>query len=650
MGAYPDTLSTATRKEYFEAYYFAYLAQEESVLRFPDFAAQKLWPWHKAYNLARLSSPLAASEYATLLSQALQQELTDPASLETWIQSQDPRLSLSVYDSQGFDDFNQILRLESVGGSATLWLTETETGFQVSPLSSDFDFSQPPRISYLWSDFTQDGKPELIIVNNAMPSEAIPLPHVFDISGDRPQALNFAPNHELTMGLGHATRWETKLPGERPVLEVSSSVYPPCPLRITHRYQWNGAWIEEIQTAYDVNPSPGLEYYCQQVVDHAVQAWGLDAVISIMEDLLPEWPPETTSTGQAYPPEEKDAWRFRLGIYHAQKGNHLKAEEYLSKVINEPSVSNSPWIEASQEFMRVVDNPEERYRVCTQTSFCDPRRSLQNWVESKSAWSFTELLSELYLSPVTVLESGRHDFNDDGRPEGWSIIQHNPAMKPEFWIFAFQSGKPYALFVDTFESNRPVLTHYVTQSGSPLIWLNRQISFSMESLPWGGFFIQTYAPSYFYADYTGQNVHDAYLALFNGFSPLKVRDDLLNLQRSFYLTCLNAFECGNFSYALGLAYELAGQKERARDTYYEIWEEYPDSPFALMARLKIDPGTIVTPTFTPSLTPTRTPTPSATPTLTPSPTQTPYPSLTLTATPTTGSAQTPPTPTEDPYP
>ncbi len=640
MEAYPVTLSDISQEDYFKSYYFSFLAQSEGILRYPAYADENSWCWGKAYNLARLESPLAAEEYANLITRAFQQDEVQLPQLLSWIQGKDSRLSPKIFSAEKSSNF--ILRLETTGGSATLLLKKAENDFIAYALSSDFDFMFPPRIVYLWSNLTGNEEPELIIANRNMPANEIPLPHVFDLTQEYPQELNFAPGLNLVMDIEHTSHWETQFAGEAPALEVFSSVYPPCPVNITHRYQWNGEWLEETQSSYLVNPAPELQNYCEQIVDHAIQVWGLEAGISIMETLLPQWPPQNTSENQIYAPDEKDKWRFRLGVYHALAEHCEKAETYFSEIINSPTSPDSDWISPAREFLAALDNPQEVYQVCAHTPTCNPRHAFQAWIKTIPVENLTALLSHLYASQLTLSQSGQHDFDDDGSPEYWIIIQHTPTSKLEFWILALNEGKPTALFIDPVVVTTPVLTHYITKSGSPLIWLNRQKSFSLESIPNGGMFIKTYPPSYFYSDYTTQSVYDAYLDLFAGLPPAEVRDNLLALQKSPQFACLNAFECTNFSYALGLAYELAGEPEKARDMYYEIWDEYSYFPFATMARLKIDPGSIYTITPDPSTTPSVTPTPTPTPTLTPTPT--PY------QTPTSTSTKPPSSPTITPVP
>jgi hypothetical protein len=42
-------------------------------------------------------------------------------------------------------------------------------------------------------------------------------------------------------------------------------------------------------------------------------------------------------------------------------------------------------------------------------------------------------------------------------------------------------------------------------------------------------------------------------------------------------------------YLLGLAYELSGDEANAVHTYWQVWHDYPNNPYALMARHKLEP-------------------------------------------------------------
>jgi hypothetical protein len=43
------------------------------------------------------------------------------------------------------------------------------------------------------------------------------------------------------------------------------------------------------------------------------------------------------------------------------------------------------------------------------------------------------------------------------------------------------------------------------------------------------------------------------------------------------------------NYLLGLAYELAGDEANALATYLQVWQNYSNSPYAIMAQAKLEP-------------------------------------------------------------
>jgi tetratricopeptide (TPR) repeat protein len=48
-------------------------------------------------------------------------------------------------------------------------------------------------------------------------------------------------------------------------------------------------------------------------------------------------------------------------------------------------------------------------------------------------------------------------------------------------------------------------------------------------------------------------------------------------------------ECASVYYLLGLAYETNGEKDKARDIYWQLWKEYPDSFYAIAVQHKLEP-------------------------------------------------------------
>jgi hypothetical protein len=255
---------------------------------------------------------------------------------------------------------------------------------------------------------------------------------------------------------------------------------------------------------------------------------------------------------------------------------------------------------------------------------------------------------------IALRYTDQFDFEGDGIPERYITFKHHPDQKLEFWILAEKESGPVSLFVDTVDVSQPTLTQYTSYQGISIVWLNSQQSFTLGRFQdTDEIYVIRYEPSYFYTDYTLDAIDTAINALLSGVASLPIRDELADLRRSENFACSTEINCAYFYYVLGLANQLALVEENAIASYVFIWNEYPNTPFAPMARLKMTykPGFGPPPTFTP--TPTVTHTPTQTPTITPTPTYTitPGPSPTASDTPTPTLTYTPgpsPTPTDTP--
>lgn len=649
--SYPNTLPEDQRgplnRDYYAAYGYATILQGEALLEYPNAFEATNWDWGQAYNLARTSNPQAAARYAVLINAAYNAEGVKIGNLEGWIRQNDPRLWLEIIKRPAIGEnlVNQVLKLNAEGGSAYLWLVETNTGTTVYPLSSEFDFPERMLPEHYWSDITRDGIEELVIHHPNAPLRKIRFPRIFDLTQNPPRELNFKPNQDFDIGLENEYLWDSVV-GENSGedLRYTATVYPPCPVTIYHTYHWNGTWIERNRADYAIRPVPGIVSYCELIVNQAAWVWGAETAIPLMETLLPEWPPIGTSEPRTYPVDAKDEWRYRLGIYYALTGDTLRAEEYFQDLIDNPTIPGSRWVKPAQEFQRGLDTPEGIYQACIPSEFCDPRVALKNLVAAIPLNADHDVLYYLTRAGIAIRYTYEFDFEGDGIPERYITFRHHPDQKLEFWIMAEKSIGYEALFVDTIAVSQPTLTRYVTRQGISIVWLNSQQSFTL-----GRFtgtdevYVIRYAPSYFYSDFTLETVDSAINALLSGAAPLPIRDGLVALRRSENFACLVEDDCAYFYYALGLANQFGLDESGAVDSYLFIWNEYPNSPFTYMARLKLayKPGYGPPPTFTP--TPTNTATPTRTPTTTPTPTltHTPGPSPTPTMTHTPGPSPTP---------
>jgi hypothetical protein len=105
--------------------------------------------------------------------------------------------------------------------------------------------------------------------------------------------------------------------------------------------------------------------------------------------------------------------------------------------------------------------------------------------------------------------------------------------------------------------------------------------------------IQTHDP-FLEADYlrsylVEKPLDDLINRLMNGDDPAQIRHLLMQLNESELFDCEAANRCDQVQYLLGLTNELLGDEQGALNAYLELWKEYPDSFYTIMARAKLVP-------------------------------------------------------------
>ncbi len=50
-----------------------------------------------------------------------------------------------------------------------------------------------------------------------------------------------------------------------------------------------------------------------------------------------------------------------------------------------------------------------------------------------------------------------------------------------------------------------------------------------------------------------------------------------------------SWDADHHYYLAGLAYQMAGDDQKAAQIYWQLWHDYPESPYALIARAKLEP-------------------------------------------------------------
>jgi len=661
MQSYPDSMA-ANQDEteasiYYETFQYPIVALKEALLRFPSSVQAKHWDWQLAYDMALFGDPGAGDQYANLIAGGLNRGETDLEYLYYWFQSQEPNLALYIAEVQPPTGFlkGYVLEILSEGGSSFIQLLENSSGFQAFPILTRFDFVNKPQANWILSDLDGDTRngDELAVYYFTSPDQfTLDSPQVFDISQPSGKLMPFLPAQDIyNIGMEYKNSWTAKRnQAGYDDLIFGTTINPTCPLNLQLMYRWNGKYFSRINQDHKVQPAPDNLNSCELIATQAAAKWGPEASIQIMEELLTDWPPPTDSSGEPYPADARDEWRYRLGVNHALVGNFETALNYFNSIIKTPSVYNSAWIIPSQKFVAAYQKPQVIYTACIDAQFCDPAYAIEYLVSQSPAEK--DPLSILWNLGVKTSSSGYFDFDQDGESERWFTVRYHPRDKLHFWILSRYRNGVKALPAAYITTTQPTLDYiedaFVSDESlvyQPTVILNGSIPISMQRLPEDqkpylvDVILRKEYPSRFLVPL------QAYAeSLFSGASPEVIQQNLIDLEKDPGLLCKGTWSCDYYYYLLGLASELANDEKTAIEAYHQLWSDYSKSPLTSMARLKLEQILVpATPIFTPSPSSTSalfTATSTGTIGVTPSPTLTVSPSITIALTPTTGT-QTP---------
>lgn len=633
-------------------------ALSEALLRFPDAIAAEGWKWERAVTLAHINDPVASVEYARLIMESVNSGQVRVDDLPDWFARYESNLVLTVYTLplQPGELSRRLIEI-SGKGSAYLFLVELPSGAQVFPLVTDFDFLTQHQTAFTLGDLTGDSIEELVIYRSTSQGENfLQFPNVFDLSQVPPLPLSFSPEMPLDFGTDSETTFlvETNQDGGSD-LQMFAHFFPACPVLSTRVYGWDGGQMVGYPLQYALENPATARGECETTIDHAALAWGAPLTLALAEPLLEYWPPSSDPSGNPYPADAQDAWRFRLGIYHALSGHELEARRTLEEIISNPVTPDSQWIEKANEFLTIYQAPADLFRACQVAPYCNLRQAIQSMAQFSGLDDPSLLLDYLQQNDIETRASGYFDFDRDGIDERWVTIRPRPDEKLEFWILVKVGDSAQAVFVQVYEVSLPEPFYAEPESDSAIVQLERGKGFILDFSPAGDQAYLTHVQvTLALPTVIPDGINEIKLAFFSGEPVGQIIERLLELQASprFLGDCKAFGVCDQFYYLLGLAYEMSGESGSALNAYLYLWRDSANSPYTYLARRKLElrplPPT-PTRTITPTPTETEYPDPNITPTITGTPTMTntPDPNATATDTPTVS-----PTPTEttNPYP
>jgi hypothetical protein len=671
---YPNTLPRQSRglddASYNAAYQYSTLAIRESLLRFPVANQAQKWRFQLAFSLAHMGDAAASVAYGDLIASSLNSAETDLDSLISWFKRGEPsfKLNLTAIDPPTGYLSAHLIEIEAQG-SAFILLLESSSAFMYYPLCSQFDFDlQPPpqstatpQVEYehipqdytaITTDITGDRLTEIIIYNRTPNQTQLAYPFVYNYAQLPPQQLQFNPTEEFSdIGMSYQNRWSRVTIGGEVQLQFSTRIFPPCPIDIKRTYAWNQEYLTLTNASLQPNASASTLSYCRYMVEHAVNLWGPSEAISIMQPILPNWPPPSMEDGKPFPLDAGDEWRFKLGVYYALIGDQKSSLHTLDDLVSSPALPASRFIIPARTFIETYKTTADVYRACLTATPCEPAWALGYLIRSLNADQFKDVISYLSQQGVSMRSYGYFDFDGDDVRDIWFTVRHHDGEKLEFWfLIPYRENIAY-MTLDTEDVKTPQLKYYDESISPPIVLLNGVSAFQvMRTEQSRQPYVQFFDLPKEYPNRYQNALESAKTNLFSGIDPVTVYTQLTAIEKSPGLLCQASWVCDEYYYLLGLASELAGDKPTTISSYLRLWWDYSKSPFTTMARLKLQQFTTPTPTptrtFTPTLSPTGatatvsiptvvfatfTPTttsrvqPGATPTRTPVPTSDTYP-------------------------
>jgi tetratricopeptide (TPR) repeat protein len=592
---------------YMEQFKYLVVAEEEALLRFPNALQAESWRWNLCFNLAfsYQSVPSDAPElscYSKLIEEGLNSGQANLKNLANWFSEHEGRFPFEIdsFDPpQGYTSSHII----SLADSANLLLFERSGRFRAIGLLSSMFHYRESGTKFQLLDLTGDNYPELILYYDfSHCCGSVSTQFVYELSSGVPKQLSFVGLDGISsfVSSDYDSYITTLDPNtEHPGLLFKRHYYgdilfQPCSLRTYEKYYWIDDHFELVDTWYGIDePSQydRREDFCKFVINTAKEQSELNIAVKTIGDI------DLTE-----PDVKEDQVLYRLGESHARLGDVEKAKEFFRKAIEIQPTSNqsdTKWARASQIFLNNYQKESDYYKVCSKIAQCNMHEALQQLITRIKLDSFITVTNLLKAAGVSIKSKGIVNFDSDGNIEQWLVVQYPNTAKREFWILVKGPEKIYGLFVTEISTNRPELKEFQGNNTYSLSTQNGESLFSLENLSFSGQpyilthnIIQNYDPFAQNGDLQNslfeESLDDISNKLLNGTDPKQIKEMLVLLNQSKISNCKTANRCDEMYYLLGLSSELAGDNQAALIFYLQLWEEYPDSLYTVMARSKLE--------------------------------------------------------------
>ncbi len=586
-----------------EKYIYLAFAEQEALLRFKDAPQAAHWRWDASYNLAMADASVADEKtpalktYAALMEEALNNGTTNPDDLPDWFTKHESRLNAKVVFQTPPLGFQKTF-LVNLSDAAFFWVTQKDGKFSVVGLRSSLFYYREAGIDYKFLDLTGDGVAELLLkFSQGSCCGTFSYDMVYDIAHGTPSQLQIQTTDGMIESLSSdfysnnltVLNADEKRPGFVLKSDYSDPITMPCRVKQYDKYNWDGAQFELVETWYGIDPS--VNEICDFAISLASDKPEMEVAIKVIDDI------NYQLGGPSYPDEFRDGIRYRLGEYYARIGDVTKAQKAFTDLLAQPAGPAKPvskWIDAAQIFLKNYHAGTDYYKTCAKIDVCASDAALETLIHNSSPEQWLQMKVYLTDAGVSVKSSGFFDFDQNNQMDQWLVVNVPGYASNQLWLVTQTNNGPQGLFVIEIPGTNPNMRHFDDYNLGLVTEIDAKTVFSLAWLKLADKpYIEKLTPSQKNEDepsdeetFLIQALERIQTGLLLGENPEEIRAQLLAMQQTPAFKC-GPLECDKFYYLLGLSNELAGDQQNAVNNYLQLWKDYPDSFFTIMARIKL---------------------------------------------------------------
>jgi hypothetical protein len=635
LQAYPDGLGDSERGYHDSSYYFSFdfarFAIGEALMRFPDSSFAEAWKWDQAYDMALIGAPQVIDAYASLLAQALNTKKIQPEQLTDWFKEHEPRLQLTLIPLDPPAGYGKAYLVEIADqerfSGIYLWIVGTAS-YQVFPLrscdeslqgynpwcvNSDFGFSSADGINYTFEDVTGDGVTEFISEHTFFPGSGDALVtnfDIFNIQSVPPRKISLSPPLPINM---ERTWFLSSGRGQKPELTfdfiLDSQICPFINFQLVYRLSDKGFMLikQNIPKPDELVPDGWegcMDSYFNYSLLYAIER-GETNNLDDVERWLADWPYSNYGigawVGDAPAADDRDGARFTLGVYLALNGEREASIGEMKTILSNPVISGSRWIGIAKTFLENYPPSGDLQQACMATRMC---LKLLGESELISLYKYRAdgptILEFLQANGVPILATGSLDLNQDGWKDYWFSEKDpdNGGMYVSFLLYRKGHYEDFNLgwSQEKVTPQIEISTRYQEQP-TLMVTLGKDVTKYILYESDGGTVLLDSFPYYLQEKITSA-ADEAETKLLASRPPAEVFDGLRNSSSmadefdklQLYNPNYGSDPLPRWYYLYGLVNELKGNTALAIQSYTTAWKDFPNSPYAIMAKAKLRPA------------------------------------------------------------